>query len=101
MLFDMDKVGVENAYKLLVSTVAPRPITGPCTPTTIGWIKPVKADKTERACSMVARRSRAESWAARISSKSPPAENTFPVEVSSTARTSGSPLSRLRTAANR
>ena len=26
MLFDMEKVGVENAYKLLVSTVAPRPI---------------------------------------------------------------------------
>jgi flavin reductase (DIM6/NTAB) family NADH-FMN oxidoreductase RutF len=26
MLFEMDKVGAENAYKLLVSTVAPRPI---------------------------------------------------------------------------
>jgi len=26
MLFDMDKIGEENAYKLLVSTVTPRPI---------------------------------------------------------------------------
>jgi flavin reductase (DIM6/NTAB) family NADH-FMN oxidoreductase RutF len=26
MLFDMDKIGEDNAYKLLVSTVAPRPI---------------------------------------------------------------------------
>ena len=69
------------------ATVAPSPIAGPWTAATIGCGHSIRAPSSFRAPSISSSRSEASACALVISSKSPPAENAFPVEASTAALT--------------